>query len=513
MHYAIDFGTSNTVVARINASGEPETIKFVDLSRSQNPPLVPSLVYVEDASSAQVLIGQVVCDRGLDFKAEPRFFQNFKRAIGTPVAGFVPELDGKLVSAEQVGTWFLRNLISQLPDPESLVLTVPVDSFEPYRQWLSGICEQLDINQIQILDEPTAAALGYGLAAGNETILVVDFGGGTLDLSLVKINAQVRSLKPPLGFLLKWGTKIVNHSEKPAIAKVIAKVGQNLGGIDIDHWLVDYFQTKHCLPKNSLITSLAEKLKIALSSSPHASEVFFDDRTSNSHTLELDRSQFQAILTQHKFFEQLDRALTQIHEQAQRQGVEPIDAVLLVGGTAQIPAVQAWAAQHFPLETIKFHKPFEAIAHGALSQKFELKDFLYHSYGVRYWNKRYRRHGWHPIIKAGQTYPSPAVELLLGASLANQPSIELVIGELGATTLEVYFEDDRLVTRDLDQTQVQILNDCAATIAQLKPLGQPGSDRLKVKFRVDQQRTLRITVEDLLSKLVLAEDVAVVKLI
>ena len=70
---------------------------------------------------------------------------------------------------------------------ESLVLTVPVDSFEVYRSWLSGVCETLPVERIRLLDEPTAAALGYGMTAA-ETLLVVDFGGGTLDLSLVQLT-------------------------------------------------------------------------------------------------------------------------------------------------------------------------------------------------------------------------------------------------------------------------------------------------------------------------------------
>ncbi|MCY7276005.1 MAG: Hsp70 family protein, partial [Phormidesmis sp. CAN_BIN44] len=110
------------------------------------------------------------------------------------------------------------------------------------------------------------------------------------------------------------------------------------------------------------------------------------------------------------------------------------------------------------------------------------------------------------------------VELVLGASLDNQPSIELIIGELGTETAqtEVYFDGDRLVTRSLtsNQTQVQPLNDRAGArnIAQLDPHGSPGSDRIKVNFQVDDQRFLRITVEDLLTARTLLDDQPVVQL-
>ncbi|WP_019502528.1 Hsp70 family protein [Pseudanabaena sp. PCC 6802] len=540
MHYAIDFGTSNTVVARINELGEVETVKLPDLSTTiaGNPPLIPSLVYVQNAQTADVLVGQEVRDRGLDVKlakGEQRFFSSFKRAISNPGPGFVPELDGEAVSFARVGGWFLRRIIDRLPEIDSLVFTVPVDSFEPYRQWLSDVCAQLDIKQIRLLDEPTAAALGYGLTPGTQTILTVDFGGGTLDLALVKLNLPdlqasatntTNTNTPgqnPLGFLLKWGNRDVspvNAKLQSQTAKVLAKFGINLGGIDIDNWLVDYFHTTQNLPKNSLTTRLAEKVKIALSKSDRASEVWFDDLALDSYLLDLDRDSFEQILKQNQFFDRLDEAVEQINQQAKRQGIElkDIDGVLLVGGTAQIPAVRNWAERHFSAEKVKADRPFEAIAHGALSQGWEIKDFLYHSYGVRFWDKRYKKHGWHPIVKSGQPYPlAEPVELLLGASLPNQPSIELVIGELGEASTEVYFDGDRLVTRNLEQKQMSVQalndNDTGRAIAQLQPPGKPGSDRIKVLFYVDEQRTLRITVEDLLTNETIVADRAVVQLL
>ena len=214
--------------------------------------------------------------------------------------------------------------------------------------------------------------------------------------------------------------------------------------------------------------------------------------------------------------------MNQVLQQGRRQGLEigDIDAVLLVGGTVQIPAVGRWVQQYFDQAKIRCDKPFEAIAQGALqlSQGLEIKDFLYHSYGIRYWNRRENCHSWHSLIKSGQSYPmSEPVELVLGASLENQPSIELIVGELGAETggTEIYFEGDRLITRQLaGQRSVQPLNDKdgARSIAQLTPPGYPGSDRIKVLFRVDEQRFLRITVEDLLTNETLLEDKPVLQL-
>ena len=530
--YAIDFGTSNTVITRWNsATGQPETLSLPGLSLqlSQNPPLVPSLLYVEEASQGKVIVGQAVRDKGLDLAKNPRFFRSFKRGIGAEIQGFLPELDGKTISFEQVGQWFLTQIIEQLePSPdtvvESLILTVPVDSFEAYRHWLSGVCQALPVEQVRILDEPTAAALGYGVAEG-DTLLVVDFGGGTLDLSLVQLNQEAQAGKKPLGFILKWGERFLGESDrqKTTIARVLAKAGQNLGGSDIDNWLMDYFVETQGLTRSPLTTRLAERLKIQLSEKRSATEVYFNDETFESYELKLDRDGFEAILKEHQFFEILDDRMAQLLQQGRRSGIEvsDIDAVLLVGGTAQIPAVQKWITQYFDASKIRSEKPFEAIAQGALqlSQGIEIQDFLYHSYGIRYWDRRNNCHNWHSIIKSGQAYPmSEPVELVLGASVDNQPSIELVVGELGAQTgaTEVYFDGDRLVTRQLGsgQTAVQPLNDRdgARNIAQLTPPGNPGRDRIKIQFSVDAQRSLRITVEDLLTNQILLQNQSVAQL-
>ncbi|WP_430675497.1 Hsp70 family protein [Leptolyngbya sp. AN10] len=532
MPYAIDFGTSNTVITRWNAATQqPETLSIPGISQrlAQNPPLIPSLLYVENAAQGKITIGQQVRDRALDISNDARFFRNFKRGIGTDVQGFLPELDGQTVRFEQVGEWFLTQIINQLKttDPEiaeSLTFTVPVDSFEAYRLWLGQICESLDINQVRMIDEPTAAALGYGLS-DRQTLLVIDFGGGTLDLSIVQINVNETAQSKPMGFILKWGQKSFKEQsgQKARIARVIAKAGQNLGGSDLDNWIVDHFVNTQGIATSPLIARLSERLKIQLSLSNQAQEVFFNDETFESYDLSLTRSQFEQILSDRGFFTKLDESMEQVLQQARRQGlaVSDIDAVLLVGGTVQIPAVQNWVKQYFDQSLIRCEKPFEAIAQGALqlSQGVQLKDFLYHGYGIRYWDRRQNSHNWHPLVKAGQPYPmEKPVELVLGASVDNQPSIELIIGELGTETTqtEVYFDGDRLVTRNLStsQTPVQALNDRegSRSIAELDPPGVPGSDRIKVQFVVDSDRFLKITVEDLLTDRTLVEDQPVVQL-
>jgi len=526
--YAIDFGTTNTVVACWQENSQrPEVVALAGVSQvlSSDLALIPSLVYVEDAARPQILIGQAVVDKGLENRSGNRLFQTFKRGIGAKIQGFMPELDGVAISFEQVGTWFLEQILGRLYGDgvaDSLVLTVPVDSFEAYRRWLTSVCQGWAVEQIYLLDEPTAAALGYDQSQAN-LILVLDFGGGTIDFSLVRLNSSPES-KVGSGFLLKWrNIRPTSPAPSPRVSQVLAKAGLNLGGSDIDQWLLNYFCQTLGLQPSRMLLRLGERLKIALTDTEKAMEFYFDAQSLESYELNLSRAQLATILEEQGWFKQCAGLIEQVLQQGRQQGIQPpdIEAVLLVGGTSQMPLLQDWLLQYFTTEQIFCHNPLTAVALGSLKllQKQQVSDYIYHSYGVRYWNRRQNCHSWHTVIKAGQPYPmTEPVELTLGASLDNQPSIELLIGELGANSgaTEVYFDGDRLLTRlvTTENPVVQTLIDGpgASTIARLDPPGKPGGDRLKVQLWVDENRYLRLTVTDLLTDKILLNNQQVAQL-
>lgn len=526
MSYALDFGTSNTVIARWNPiSQQPEPVILPGLSQSLDSPLIPSLLYVDDAQTPKFTLGQQVIRQALEQSHNQRLFRNFKRGIGTEIQGFLPKLDGCSLTFEQLGTWFIQHLYQQLlklhPDAhKSLVLTIPVDSFGAYRLWLTEICQALAVEQVKLLDEPTAAALGTGLGDA-ETLLIIDFGGGTLDLSLVR---QPQTSPAARGFLLKWGQQILGAKDQSATpnAKVISKAGRTLGGSDIDQWLAEYFHVQQHLPITPWTLQLWERLKINLSSQAEAEEFYYNPESGQEQHVTLTRQELETILETHHFFRQLDDCLAQVLHQAQVQGIttKDIDGVILIGGTCQMPALKAWIHSHFPSHPIAADHPLTAVATGALylEQGKGITDFLYHGYGIRYWDYRRQQHNWHPIIQPGQSYPmSQPIELVLGASTVDQPGLELIMGELGQAEArtEIFFEGGQLITRTiLGEPTVQALNDREGSraIAQLNPLGQPGTDRLKVLFFVDEHRQLRISIDDLLTQTRLVDQQLVVTL-
>ena len=124
---------------------------------------------------------------------------------------------------------------------ERLVLTAPVDQGAAYCEWLVQACAPMDVGEVALVDEPTAAALGAGLAAGSK-LLVVDLGGGTLDLSLVALEGG-EGRAAPLAQLLRFRGKDLRDSRQTLRqATVLGKAGINLGGRDFDRWILDALQ-------------------------------------------------------------------------------------------------------------------------------------------------------------------------------------------------------------------------------------------------------------------------------
>ncbi len=146
---AIDFGTTNSVVARWNdETASAEIVALSGLSftggDSDRPPLIPSLLYVHD--DASVTCGQAVQDGQLHYRRDNRLFRNFKRGIVTPTAETTRTLDGVEWSDRDAGRRFMRSLLDALPNKaeiDQLVLTAPVVAFEDYLVWLTALMSDL----------------------------------------------------------------------------------------------------------------------------------------------------------------------------------------------------------------------------------------------------------------------------------------------------------------------------------------------------------------------------------
>src|ERR1700761_1945143 len=357
----IDLGTTNSVVAVLEG-GEPTVIANAEGTRT-----TPSVVAF--AKNSEVLVGEVAKRQAVT--NVDRTIRSVKRQMGTD---WSVTIDGKKFNAQQISAFILQKLKR---DAESYlgetitdaVITVPAYFSDAQRQATKEAGQIAGLNVLRIINEPTAAALAYGLdKEADQTILVFDLGGGTFDVSLLEIGDGVIEVKATSGD---------NH----------------LGGDDWDQrivdWLVEKFKgtsgidlTKDKMAMQRL-REAAEKAKIELSSSQSTSinlPYITVDADKNPLFLDeqLTRAEFQKI-TQ----DLLDRTRQPFQSVIKDAGiaVSEIDHVVLVGGSTRMPAVSDLVKEMTGgQEPNKGVNPDEVVAVGAALQagvlKGEVKDVL-----------------------------------------------------------------------------------------------------------------------------------------
>lgn len=515
---AIDFGTSNTVVCiQDPLTKTARTLQLSGISRSFETAagkvsVIPSLVFVQ--SQGAVLVGEQVRSQRLEVAQPERCFRGFKRELVAQYSPPARQIDQQTYSTERVCELFLRQVwervLQQGINPQKVILTVPVGAFEAYLDWFREYADKLQIDRLQIVDESTAAALGYAVDRPGSLVLVVDFGGGTLDLSLVRTTAP-------------------GQQSQVLRAEVLAKSDAYVGGVDIDTWIVEDYLQRLGTSRSDIgetgwqnLLELAERLKIQLSTTPQARDSWFDDETFMAHEISLTQSQLAELLETRQLLEQLRQTLDEVLAIALNKGITKgaIEQVLLVGGTCQIPAIQQLIISYFGRQRVKLDKPFEAIAHGALTLRTQVRveDYLRHGYAIRLWNPYEKAYNYYPLFEKGSQYPCKRTEpLVLQVAVEGQRDIRLDIGEIAEVSqAEVTYDaQGRMAStglhkqsdfRSLESQHQQVC------VAHLNPAGQLGIDRIAVEFEVNEQRVLVATVRDLLTQKVLVERGAIAKL-
>ncbi|GGO36612.1 molecular chaperone DnaK [Deinococcus humi] len=366
----IDLGTTNSVIA-VMEGGRPEVIVNSEGART-----TPSVVaYKGD----ERLVGQIARRQAALNPAATLF--EVKRFIGrrwdevkeeaarSPFnvkegeGGSVRiEVNGKDYAPEQVSAEVLRKLVSDASAKlgqkiTDAVITVPAYFDNSQREATKQAGEIAGLNVLRVINEPTAAALAYGLERkGNETVLVFDLGGGTFDVTILELGDGVFEVKSTAG-------------------------DTHLGGADFDHrivdWLADEFNKEHNFDlrkdKQALqrLIEAAEKAKIELSNASETSIslpfITFDPETRTPMHLErtLTRAKFEELTAD------LLRRVRQPVEQALKDAkldAGKIDEVILVGGSTRIPAVKRIVQELIGKTPNESVNPDEAVALGAAVQ-------------------------------------------------------------------------------------------------------------------------------------------------
>lgn len=541
--WAIDIGTTNTLVARFDeGTGFPRVVRLPNVCRAaeggetlEAPSAVPSATDLLEGNDLWTRLGRIPW-LGLPWGKEAHIGrQALERNLGIPRASFVrsfkpylqheatrpiAKVGQRAFTAREVTRIFLRELFLEVRRTTDerigeIVACAPVEAYEAYRAEIGKALEHIGVRRVRFVDEPVAAAAGYGLSIrDSRTVLVVDFGGGTMHAALVAIDA-----------------KAVDSGR----ARVLAKQGRSVGGNLVDRWFLEsiYERLGARIPEDEFrarwMVDEARRVKEALFF--RESEVFTLDvadarlahaaRAEGVPELHITRDDLVEVMRKRGVYDMIDAAVGQALEAG-----EP-DDILLVGGSTLLPGIFRRFEERFGRDRVRAWQPFEAVALGAsalAAHGFAPADFIVHDYAIVVHDPATNEKKHVTIVQAGTRFPTAAdhwrQQLVPTCALGEPETVfKLVIAEIGrAPEAERSFGFDQrggAVRLDGNQRLVVPLNETNPTLGRLDPPHPPRdrAPRLDVSFGVDEDRWLVATVVDLKTNRPLLKSQPVVRLL
>lgn len=528
-HWAIDLGTTNSLIARWQGT-HAETVpldEIADFEPAWQTPLIPTVVYFEDSTRGYIGKQALAADEVMRATFAGRLTplaRVFKKTLARSSQQAVAEIGHAPISARQCATVFLKELLEVANTRErglnahaipkwhlvrrfvawarreglvnDLTMTVPVESFEPYRMELQNIARKLGVQKFKTIDEPVAAALGYGVdMAEDRNLLVADFGGGTLDIAVVRTN-MAQAAERGRG---------VGHRR----AELVSARGLDLGGETVDEWVAHMACNKmaaHADKMWGLIRSQAEQVKKELSGKVLTTDdTYF--RLPGMDPLHVNRREFLEVLDQRELYKMLERVTdAALEDAAHKLSSSDIDAVLLVGGSTLLPGVRDLFERLFGASRVHYWEPFEAVVKGAaiFGAGYYVDQIIHHDYAIRVYNDSAQKPEYEKLIRRGTPYPTPeGFQTRYYAVAPRQQLFSLPVCEVGyAGRISLPWKhrangnDYWLPEGDEEVECVVALNE--GEQIKLIPPGQGNQARLRIDFTIDEQRYLCATAHDIL---------------
>ena len=406
----IDLGTTNSVVSVLEA-GDPVVIPNAEGSRT-----TPSVVAFSK-DGGEVLVGEVAKRQAIT--NPDRTIRSVKRHMGTK---WSTEIDGKTYTAQEISA---RTLMKLKRDAEAYlgdtvtdaVITVPAYFDDAQRTATKEAGTIAGLNVLRIINEPTAAALAYGLDKGGEedqTILVFDLGGGTFDVSILEIGDGVFEVKSTSG-----DTELGGDDWDQAVIDWMVTEFKNSNGVDLG---ADKMAAQR-------LKEAAEKAKIELSQvmSTNINLPFVTATADGPLHLELSlsRAKFEELTAD--LLKRVKAPVEQALADAGKKQAD-IDHVILVGGSTRMPAVTELVESMTGKEANKTVNPDEVVAIGAAIQagvlKGDVKDVLLLDVTPLSLGIETKGGVMHKLIERNTTIPTRKSEVFSTAD-DNQPSVQI----------------------------------------------------------------------------------------
>lgn len=547
MTWALDLGTTNTALARWDPADEVARLVVLPaICRDPEgedpltaPGVVPSATHVVDEPdlwtrlgrlpllSRRVLwgrhayIGQQALERNVS-RIHPAFAPGFKAHLQHAAAAPLARLGRTSFSTRDVARAFLRELVAEAQRVtgerlREVVVTAPVDAYEGYRAEVRDALAHIGVKVSRFVDEPVAAAAGYGLSVlGKRRVLVIDMGGGTTDVALVEIDA--RSVESGSGV-------------------VLGKVGLPIGGDLVDRWILGEVSRRlgAGVPEDPfwrrLLLDEARRIKERLYL---AESDLFHFRPLGERPMgpvpetRFTRADLEELLVAQELFSRLGAAVDEVLERARLSGsAAPPDDVLMVGGSTLLPGVFPMFEGRFGRAIVRAWQPFTAVVLGACAlgaRGFAPTDYIVHDYAIVVSDLKSGARVTTPIVSAGTRFPTgphhwrrslvPTCPLgvperlfkLKICEIGTAPPNQRSFGWDDAGRVHALTDGDRLIVP---------LNEANPTLGQLDPPHEPEDrvPRLDVSFAVDADRWLVATVVDLKTQKTLMSNTPVVRLL